>query len=60
MLYDPFALEIGPHYYNSLLGLVLHSAEEALEKYLEDNQEKTDDILRRFARLLGPVISSKA
>ena len=23
MLYDPFALEIGQHYYNNLLGLVL-------------------------------------
>lgn len=30
---------------------VLHSAEEALEKYLADNQEKTDEILRRFAML---------
>ncbi len=29
----------------------LHSAEEALEKYLDDNQEKTDEILRRFAML---------
>ncbi len=29
----------------------LHSAEEALEKYLADNQEKTDEILRRFAML---------
>ena len=29
----------------------LHSAEEALEKYLADNQEKTDEILRRFATL---------
>ncbi|MBU2569093.1 MAG: Tn3 family transposase [Gammaproteobacteria bacterium] len=29
----------------------LHSAEEALEKYLTDNQEKTDEILRRFAML---------
>lgn len=30
---------------------VLHCAEEALEKYLKDNQEKTDEILRRFAFL---------
>ncbi|MES2367344.1 MAG: DUF4158 domain-containing protein, partial [Pseudomonadota bacterium] len=29
----------------------LHSAEEALEKYLKDNQEKTDEILRRFSTL---------
>lgn len=29
----------------------LHSAEDALEKYLADNQEKTDEILRRFATL---------
>ena len=30
---------------------VLHCAEEALERYLKDNQEKTDEILRRFAML---------
>ncbi len=30
---------------------VLHCAEGALEKYLKDNQEKTDEILRRFALL---------
>ncbi len=29
----------------------LHRAEEALEAYLADNQEKTDEILRRFATL---------
>ncbi len=29
----------------------LHSAEEALEEYLANNQEKTDEILRRFATL---------
>ena len=32
---------------------VLHSAEEALKTYLTDNQEKTDEILRRFASLEG-------
>lgn len=33
------------------MGRALRSAEEALEKYLADNQEKTDEILRRFAAL---------
>ena len=37
---------------------VLHAAEEALEKYLTDNQEKTDEILRRFATLEA-VLNSK-
>ena len=30
---------------------VLHCASDALEKYLADNQEKTDEILRRYATL---------
>lgn len=30
---------------------VLHKAEETLERYLIDNQDKTDEILRRFAML---------
>lgn len=30
---------------------VEHAADEALEKYLADNQEKTDEILRRFAAM---------
>ena len=36
---------------------VLHCAEDALEKYLKDNQEKTDEILRRFA-LLETLLNS--
>jgi hypothetical protein len=38
---------------------VLHSAEEALKKYLTDNQEKTDEILRRFASLEGLLKSDQ-
>jgi hypothetical protein len=38
----------------------LHSAEEALEKYLEDNQDKTDEILRRFAMLETLLNSSRS
>ena len=37
---------------------VLHCAEEALETYLKDNQEKTDEILRRFA-ILETLLNSK-
>jgi hypothetical protein len=37
---------------------VLHSAEEALKTYLTDNQEKTDEILRRFASLEGLLKSN--
>jgi Domain of unknown function (DUF4158) len=39
---------------------VLHNAEEALEKYLADNQEKTDEILRRFAMLETLLTSSQS
>jgi hypothetical protein len=39
---------------------VLHNAEEALEKYLTDNQEKTDEILRRFAILETLLTSSQS
>ena len=38
---------------------VLHSAEEALKTYLTDNQEKTDEILRRFASLEGLLKSDQ-
>jgi TnpA family transposase len=36
---------------------VEHTAQEALEKYLKDNQEMTDEILRRFA-FLETILSS--
>ncbi len=36
------------------------AAEEAQEKYLEDNQEKTDEILRRFAMLETLLNSSRS
>lgn len=38
---------------------VVYGAEEALKKYLTDNQEKTDEILRRFASLEGLLNSDR-
>lgn len=38
---------------------VEHTAQEALEKYLKDNQEMTDEILRRFAFLETILNSSQ-